>query len=75
MNNLTYLNRYRHSLLTKERGCSLPTAAGWSTAGGLAGVAVMDRALAESEEAKPEEEKPSYHPVQGEPPAPDQFIG
>jgi hypothetical protein len=35
----------------------------------------MDQALAESEEAKPEEEKPSYHPVQGEPPAPDQFSG
>jgi hypothetical protein len=35
----------------------------------------MGQALAESEEAKPEEEKPSYHPVQGEPPAPEQFIG
>jgi hypothetical protein len=77
VNNPTYLNRYRQSLLTKQQ--ELLTANGGrlvlGPAGGLAGVDVKDQAPAESEEAKPEEEKPSSYPLQGEPPAPERFIG
>ncbi len=51
MNNPTYLNRYRRSLLAKQR--ELLTANGGrlvlGAAGGLAGADVMDQALAESE--------------------------
>ncbi|MGD1154676.1 MAG: TraR/DksA C4-type zinc finger protein [Terriglobia bacterium] len=51
MNNPTYLNRYRRSLLAKQR--ELLTANGGrlllAPAGGLAGADVMDQALAETE--------------------------
>jgi len=51
VNNPTYLNRYRRSLLAKQR--ELLTANGGrlvlGPAGGLAGADVMDQALAESE--------------------------
>jgi len=51
VNNPTYLNRYRQSLLTKQQ--ELLTANGGrlvlAPAGGLAGADIMDQALAESE--------------------------